>query len=216
MIVTIDGPAGSGKSTAARLLAQRLGVAFLDTGAMYRAIAWAALRDHIEPSDSLALRAWLASLVFDADVDRLRLDGIDIRDRLRTPEIASLASSLAVLAPVRSYLVELQRKAAKGRDLVCEGRDQGTVVFPQAEHKFFLTADRIERARRRHREMAERGLSLSFEDVLLAQDERDQRDAERALAPLVPASDAVRIDTTQMSLEQVVAKMEAAVRRCSS
>lgn len=216
MIVTIDGPAGSGKSSAARALAARLGFEFLDTGAMYRAVAFAALRDDITPADSPEFGRWLDGLKLIATPEELELDGQDIRDRVRTPEITALASQIATLGAVRHRLVELQRRAAIERSLVCEGRDQGTVVFPQAECKFFLNADRVERARRRHRELESRGQRLTLEEVLAAQDERDRRDAERALAPLRPADGAIIIDSTAMSSNAVVDRMENEVRRCAS
>lgn len=214
MIVTIDGPAGSGKSSAARALARRLDFGFLDTGAMYRAVAFAAIRDGTEAKDSPELRRWLASLNLIATPETLSLDGQDIRGLVRTPPITALASELAVLRPVREYLVDLQRKAAAGRSLVTEGRDQGTVVFPDAERKFFLNADRVERARRRHRELLERGVSIDLERVLVDQDERDRRDAERDLAPMRAAPDAIVLDSTGLTPEQVVDAMEREVRRC--
>src|SRR4051794_36673757 len=148
MIVTIDGPAGAGKSSAARELARRLGFEFLDTGAMYRAVSFALLRDRID--ETAPLESWLATLRLDVPPGVVRLDGDDISGRIRTPEITALASRLATVPAVRHFLVGLQRHVSVGRDLVCEGRDQGTVVFPHAERKFFLVADRGERARRRH------------------------------------------------------------------
>jgi cytidylate kinase len=213
MIVTIDGPAGSGKSSAAEALAARLGFEFLDTGAMYRAVAFAALRDRVQPEDSPAFREWLKQLQIEATPGVLRLAGEDVIPFIRTPEITALASRLAAIAPVRILLVDLQRKAAEGRNLVCEGRDQGTVVFPNAERKFFLVADPVERARRRHRELLSRGQNLTLEEVLAAQDERDRRDSERAVSPTKPAADAVILDSTILTPEEVVARMESEVRR---
>ncbi len=213
MIVTIDGPAGSGKSSAARELARRLGFEFLDTGAMYRAVAYAAARDAISEDDPAALERWLETLRLEAWPGVVRLDGEDISGRIRTPPITAAASRLAAIPAVRHYLVRLQRQAAVGRNLVCEGRDQGTVVFPNAERKFFLSADRVERARRRHKELLSRGVEVTLDEVLRAQDERDQRDAGRALAPMVPAADAVILDSTALTPEQVVERMEREVRR---
>jgi CMP/dCMP kinase len=214
MIVTIDGPAGSGKSSAARELARRLGFEFLDTGAMYRAVAYAALRDGIDLADGAAVAAWLPTLRLEAPPGVVRLNGADIAGRIRTPEVTAAASRVAVLPAVRHFLVALQRQVAVGRNLVCEGRDQGTVVFPDAERKFFLDADRVERARRRHGELLARGVNTTPEDVLLAQDERDRRDAERALAPMVPAPDAIILDSTRLTPGEVVERMEHEVRRC--
>jgi cytidylate kinase len=214
MIVTIDGPAGSGKSSAARELARRLGFEFLDTGAMYRAVAYAALRDGVRLDDGPELDAWLAGLRLEAPPGIVRLDGEDIAGRIRTPEVTDAASRIAVLSAVRRYLVHIQRQAAAGRDLVTEGRDQGSVVFPDAERKFFLVADRVERARRRHRELLARGVALTLEDVLRDQDERDRRDAGRDLAPLKPAPDAFILDSTDLTPDQVVEHLENEVRRC--
>jgi cytidylate kinase len=216
MIVTIDGPAGSGKSSAAKALAARLGFEFLDTGAMYRAVAYAALRDRIQPQDSARFRDWLVQLRIEATPGVLRLGGEDVVPLIRTPEITALASQLAAIAPVRTLLVDLQRRAAEGRNLVCEGRDQGTVVFPDAERKFFLIANPVERARRRHRELLSRGEHLTFQEVLAAQDERDRRDSERAVSPTKPAPDAIILDSTILSPDEVVAQMESEVRRCAS
>jgi cytidylate kinase len=214
MIVTIDGPAGSGKSSAARELARRLGFEFLDTGAMYRAVSYAVLRDGIVETDVAALAIWLPTLRLEVLPGVVRLDGEDIAGRIRTPDITALASRLAAIPAVRHFLVGLQRSVAEGRNLVCEGRDQGTVVFPHADRKFFLDADRTERARRRCRELASRGIEIPLSEVLRAQDERDERDAHRALAPMTPAADAIVLDSTQLSPDQVVARMEAEVRRC--
>jgi CMP/dCMP kinase len=214
MIVTIDGPAGAGKSTAARALARRIGFEFLDTGAMYRAVAYAILRDGVAAEEGPALAKWLETLRLDVPPGVVQLDGRDIGGLIRTPEVTAAASRVAVLPMVRSFLVTLQRRAAEGRDVVSEGRDQGTVVFPRAECKFFLVADSYERARRRHRELLARGGDVSFEAVLADQEERDRRDAGRDLAPMVPAADAVVIDSTRLTLDDVVGRMEAEVRRC--
>jgi cytidylate kinase len=214
MIVTIDGPAGSGKSTAAKRLADRLGYDFLDTGAMFRAVAVAAIRDGIEPQDSDEFRCWLSGLRLEASPTELRLDGEVIAPRIRTPAISAMASQLAVLPSVRSLLADLQRSAAQGKNLVTEGRDQGTVVFPYAECKLFLTADRLVRARRRHSELLGQGHTAPLEDVLAGQDERDRRDSEREVAPLKPAPDAIIIDTSNLTFDEVVARMETEVRRC--
>src|SRR5436853_5580590 len=189
MIVTIDGPAGAGKSSAARELARRLGFEFLDTGAMYRAVSYALLRDGIDEIDPAALATWLPTLRLEVPPGVVRLDGEDIAGRIRTPEVTALASRLATVPAVRQFLVGLQRRVSVGRDLVCEGRDQGTVVFPDAERKFFLIADRNERARRRHQELMSRGIPVSLAEVLRAQDERDERGAGRDGPPMRPPPD---------------------------
>jgi cytidylate kinase len=214
MIVTIDGPAGAGKSSAARALAQRLGFEFLDTGAMYRAVALAALRAGLDLRDDAALGRLVNTVVLELPPGRVLLDGEDVTAAIRTPEVTAATSPVADSRPVRQHLAGLQRAIAAGRDMVCEGRDQGTIVFPDAARKFFLKADPIERARRRQREMEARGEAIDFDAVLRAQQERDRRDAARDLAPMVPADDAVLLDTTHLPLARVVDFMESEVRKC--
>ena len=214
MIVTIDGPAGAGKSSAARALAQRLGFEFLDTGAMYRAVALAALRAGLDLHDQQGLARLLGTLALDMPPGRVLLNGEDVTAAIRTPEVTAATSPVADSRAVRQHLAGLQRAIAGGRDMVCEGRDQGTVVFPDAACKFFLKADPVERARRRQREMEARGQAVDLDAVLRAQEERDRRDAARDLAPMVPAPDAIILDSTHLDLPQVVDLMEREVRRC--
>jgi cytidylate kinase len=213
MIITIDGPAGSGKSTAARGLAARLGFEFLDTGATYRAVALAALRAGVRLDDESALSALVAGLRLEMPAGRVLLDGEDVSTLVRTPEVAAASSAVATSPAVRTRLVELQRAIAAGRDMVCEGRDQGTVVFPDAAHKFFLVADPLERARRRQREQASRGQVLDLDTVLRDQEVRDRRDAGRDVSPMRPAPDAVVLDTTHLSPTALLDVLEAEVRR---
>lgn len=213
MIVTIDGPAGAGKSSAARMLAQRLGFDFLDTGAMYRAVTLAALRCSCERTDQDAVASLLESIHLEMPPGRVLLDGEDVTAQLRTPEVTAASGAIASNSAVRTRLVDWQRQIALGRDIVCEGRDQGTIAFPAAACKFFLFANPVERARRRHRELTERGESITHEVILQAQQERDARDAARDIAPMVPAPDAILLDSTQMALEEVVATMEREVRK---
>ncbi len=212
MIVTIDGPAGAGKSTAARTLAGRLGFEFLDTGAMYRAVTLAALRARTDPLDADALTCLLAGLRLEMPPGRVLLGGEDVGGPIRTAEVTAASRPIADSPVVRRHLVGLQREIARGRDIVSEGRDQGTVVFPDAACKFFLVADPEERARRRHREMLARGEPADLADLLRAQQERDRRDAARDLAPMVPAADAVVLDSTALTIDEVVDRMEARVR----
>jgi cytidylate kinase len=208
MIVTLDGPAGAGKSTAAKMLAQRLGFEFLDTGAMYRTVTLACLRAALDVRDQQALAQLLAKLRLEMPPGKVIMNGEDVTGLLRTAEVTAAAGRLAANHLVRHDLARRQRAMAAGRDMVCEGRDQGTVVFPDAACKFFLVADSGERARRRQKEMAARGEVLPWEQVLKSQEERDRRDAQRDLAPMVPAADAIYLDTTDMSLEEVVDRME--------
>ena len=215
MIVTIDGPAGSGKSSAAALLAERLGFEFLDTGAMYRAVALACLRRGIDLANAAAVEAELPALHIEMPPDGVLVNGEDVASLIRSPEASQGASKVAVIPGVRLYLAAEQRRIACGRDFVCEGRDQGTFVFPEAECKFFITADPQTRAVRRHRELIAKGETTSLEDVLKEQVERDARDAARELAPMKPADDAIVVDTTHLATEAVIAKLVAEVaRRC--
>jgi cytidylate kinase len=216
MIVTIDGPAGAGKSSAAKLLAARLGFEVLDTGAMYRAVALAGLRAGLDLQDADSLERLLEGIHLDLPSGRVLLNGEDIGDLIRSGEVTAATGLVADSPVVRRRLAQWQRAAAAGRDMVCEGRDQGTVVFPDAARKFFLVADPEERARRRQREMAARGEAVEIGALLATQEERDRRDAARDLAPMVAAPDAVVLDSTALTLGQLVDRMEEEVRRCWS
>ncbi len=212
MIVCIDGPAGAGKSTAARGLAQRLGFRFLDTGAMYRAVALAAARAAIDWDDPGKLAVLARRLKIEVLEDRVLLDGQDVTTAIRTPEITTVTHYAADNTAVREHLVELQRAAAAGRDVVTEGRDQGTVVFPHAECKIFLVANPQERARRRVEDFRRRGQHVTLEEVLAQQNLRDQRDTVRKSGPLVRAPDAITFSTDGLTSEQVIDRLEAIVR----
>jgi len=212
MIVTIDGPAGSGKSTAARGVAARLGFHFLDTGAMYRAVALRCVQAGIDLADEQAAAEIARTADIQALSDRVLVDGADVTEAIRTPEVAHAASVVAVNPAVRSALVALQRKAAQGRDIVTEGRDQGTVVFPDAECKFYLTAAPEERARRRLQETDAQGAGVSYEETLEQIRARDARDKSRNVAPLRQADDAVRIDTTGRPVDDVLTQLVQIVR----
>ena len=212
MIVTIDGPAGAGKSSTARRLAERLGFRFLDTGAMYRAVALAAVERGL-PLDEPRPWAELArSLTIEYRDSTLFLDGRDVSQAIRTPQITAVTHYAANNPAVREHLVQLQRQAAGHDDLVTDGRDQGTVVFPEAECKIFLTASPGERARRRFEELRARGEQVSLEEVLADQLKRDERDASREIAPLLPAADAKIVCTDGMQPEEVVDHLEMLVR----
>jgi cytidylate kinase len=206
-IVAIDGPAGAGKSTVARQLAARLGFSMIDTGAIYRSVALAALEAGIAWDDDQGLRGLLdRGLQLGFQGDRVLLAGRDVSEEIRTPSISRGASVVSARPVVREKLLQLQRdlgrKAPKGA--VLEGRDIGTVVFPDAEVKFFLTATDEARALRRHAELSEKGLTVDLPEVLADQRRRDKDDTERAIAPLKPAPDALLVDTTGLDLAEVI------------
>jgi cytidylate kinase len=212
LVVAIDGPAGSGKSTVARLVAKALGFLFLDTGAIYRALALRASRAGVAWDDGRRL----ASLARDMRLDfrpteqsqRVVLDGEDVSEAIRTPEMSKGASAVSRHGPVREALLELQRGFGESASLVAEGRDVGTVVFPAAAVKVFLVADPEVRARRRWGDLQRAGLiDVPLEQVLREQVERDAADAERAVAPLRKADDAVAVDTSSMTIDQVVSEI---------
>ena len=212
MIVTIDGPAGAGKSTVSRKLAARLGFRFLDTGAMYRAVAWAALRRKLDWNRPQELVSLVKGLRIELPGTNVLVDGRDVTHEIRTPEVTALIHYAADNPGVRTRLVELQRQAAAGGHVVSEGRDQGTVVFPNAGCKIFLTASPEERARRRQEDLRQRGREVDFEEILSDQQIRDQRDATRPVGPLKQAADAVLVLTDGLTLEQVVDRLEDLVR----
>jgi CMP/dCMP kinase len=213
MIITIDGPAGAGKSSVARALAQRLGFRFLDTGAMYRAVALAGKRAGLDwdvPDD-------LARLAKKLDIkvagDRILLGDDDVTEAVRTSEVTAVTRYAADNPQVREHLVKLQRTLAGHDNVVTEGRDQGTVAFPKAECKVFLTASPEERARRRLADLQSQGEPVTLEQVLAAQCRRDREDATRPIGPLTPAPDAVEVCTDGMSLNEVVDRLEKLVKK---
>lgn len=213
MIVTIDGPAGTGKSTAARGLAQRISFDFLDTGAMYRAVAWSCLERGVDVDDAKSTAAVAEAIEIGFSGRSTMVDGRDVSSEIRSPESSRAASIVAQHPAVREHLVAQQQRIAASRDIVCEGRDQGTVAFPHAECKFFLTADPRERALRRQQELADAGQQVPLEELIAEQTARDERDATRAVAPLRPADDAIVIDTTRYGLDGVIELLEQHVRR---
>ena len=208
IIVAIDGPAGAGKSTVAKRLAKELGYTYMDTGAMYRAFALKARRNGIDLEDDRGLREALAGtnveLRENAGQPQVLLDGRDVSAEIRTPEMSQWASKISALKPVRERMVELQRAMGSRGGIVAEGRDIGTVVFPNAEVKIFLTARPEERGRRRFAELKDQGKEVTLEETLGEMKQRDHRDQGREVAPLRQADDAVAVDSTGMSVEQVM------------
>ena len=216
MIIAIDGPSGAGKSTLAKRLARELGFIYLDTGAMYRALALKVLRQGVDLADD----ARLARLVESTEIDlqenngtlEVLLDGINVADEIRTPEVSQLASKVSALKIVRARMLDLQRGMGKRGSVVAEGRDIGTVVFPNAEVKIFLDASAEERGRRRYAEFRAAGRPADLSETVREMEERDKRDSERDLAPLRMADDALRIDSSNASADSVAAKVLAKIR----
>ncbi|UMZ73894.1 (d)CMP kinase [Natranaerofaba carboxydovora] len=211
-IVAIDGPAGAGKSTVAKMSAFRLKFNYLDTGAMYRALAWFALQKNINLEDSDSLKELINDFDIDIKTDskgnsELFLDGKDITEEVRRPEISQAVSYVANDISVRYYMVDKQRELAKGKECILEGRDIGTYVFPDADMKIFLTASIEERAKRRLNELKEKGYEIEFGDLKKEIEDRDNKDKNREVGALKKAKDAVEVDTTDLSLNEVVNKI---------
>jgi cytidylate kinase len=208
-IVTIDGPAASGKSTVARRVAQRIDATFLDTGAMYRAVTFAAIQDGVDLSDEAQLIAVADrhTFAFEPAEDAMRVfvDGVDVTDRIRGPELTANVRHVACSPAMRARLVEMQRQFAQRYErIVTEGRDQGTVAFPEADVKFYLVADAGERARRRKLDLAAQGVEADLEELCRTIESRDRSDESRAVGPLKPAADAICVDTTRLSIDEVI------------
>ena len=211
LTIAIDGPAAAGKSTAGKALAARLGYLYIDTGALYRAVAWLAEREGLAdaPGAAVAERARAADIRLEGEPARLRVlvDGRDVSDEIRTPRMSDLSSRLSALPEVRAVLLGLQRRLGAAGGVVMDGRDIGTVIFPGADAKFFVSASPAARARRRHEELRARGVPSDEARVRAELSERDARDAGRDVAPLRAAADAVAIDTTDLDPAQVVERM---------
>jgi len=223
MIIAIDGPAGAGKGTVARELARRLGYLFIDTGAMYRAVAWQALRENVSLNDLDRIGQIAANskieLTGDVDSMRVSINGVDVTSEIRTPEVSQAASIVSAIPAVRRALVAQQRVLGQQGNVVMEGRDIGTAVFPDADLKFYLDASIEERGRRRYQEDLLRGTAnKSLEETIAEVAERDLRDSTREDSPLIQAADAIRIDSSHLNVEQVVEQILTRIQlaRCAS
>lgn len=205
--IAIDGPAGAGKSTVAKIVAQRLNYIYIDTGAMYRAVAWAALERKVNPADQAAIAKLTSGLNIELSYDegqlRVSVDGVEVTEAIREPRVSQLVSEIAQIAAVRAAMLDLQREMAKGGRVVMDGRDIGTHVLPGANIKVFLTASIEERARRRWLELQQKGFDTKLEQLKQEIAQRDKMDSERTIAPLRQADDAVLVDTSGMTIPQV-------------
>lgn len=215
LVVAIDGPAGAGKSTLSTQLAEALGYLYIDTGAMYRAVAYLVDRKGLDPADDSALEALCRDICIELKQTKAGLEilvmGEEVGSRIRTPEISMLTPKVAARPSVRNAMVRLQRKMGEAGGVVLEGRDIGTVVFPDAEVKFFLSATAEERGRRRYQELLEKGYVADLDETIAAVRERDRIDMERTTAPLKPAPDAIIVDSTSMTIGEVLELMQRCV-----
>ena len=211
MIVTIDGPAGAGKSSVSRMLAERIGFQYLDTGAMYRAVTWCVMQQGMDPSDREAVAELARQMEIKFENGNLLVKGQDVSQAIRSQQVTAAVSEIADNPDVRETMVALQRAMAGLGNFVCEGRDQGTVAFPNADCKIFLTASPAERAQRRYRQLVEDGVSADFQDVLTTQTVRDQRDETRPVGRLVKAPGSIEISTDGMNFDKVVDQLETIV-----
>ena len=206
--IAIDGPSGAGKSTVAKALAKKLGIVYVDTGALYRTIGYAAVSRGISTKDALALEALLPDIHIDVKYENgvqcVYLNGENLGDRIRRPEISMAASDVSAIPAVRAFLLDTQRDIARRNSVVMDGRDIGTVILPDADVKVFMVASAEARALRRTKELEEKGMPANYEDVLREMKERDAQDSGRAIAPAIPAPDAIHLDNSGMSVEESV------------
>jgi len=205
MRIAVDGPSGAGKSTIAKAVAKKLDIDYIDTGAMYRAVGYKMLQEGVALTDLDGLQAMLDRTEIDFSQGNIYLDGEIVNEYIRTPEISKQASDCSAIGIVRKKLVDLQQKMGEAKSVIMDGRDIGTVVFPDAEFKFYVTASAEERAKRRYEELIGKGEDVTFEQVLTDMNTRDHNDSTREITPLRKADDAIEVDTTEMNIEEVVA-----------
>lgn len=214
--IAIDGPAGAGKSTIARRLAEKMGFIYVDTGALYRTVAYSVLKSAVDPTDAAAVTAHVNGISVDikykGDEQRVLLNGEDVSDFIRTPEVSMTASKTSAIPEVRAFLLDLQRKLADQNNVVMDGRDIATVVLPNAEVKIFLTADPEVRAKRRYDELIAKGEKVIFREVLADVIKRDEQDMNRKVAPLKPSEGSVTVDTSELGLEEAIEAMFSVVK----
>lgn len=217
LVIAIDGPSGSGKSTLAQLLANRLGYIYIDTGAMFRSLGWKAKQEGVNPADEAGLAALAARTIVAIEQDnndpRFFVDGFDVTGLIRTPEMGMMASAVSRSPAVRARLLTLQRELGKDGAVVMDGRDIGTVVFPDADVKFYLVASAAERGRRRYLELKAKGMDVDLAQITREIEMRDQQDSAREIAPLRQAEDALLVDSSALTIEEVLERMLAAVGR---
>ncbi len=220
LVIAIDGPSGAGKSTTARLLAERLGYIYIDTGAMYRSIGWKATREGIDPADERGLAKLCARTAVTIKKDnkdpKVFVDGIDVSGEIRTPEMGMMASAVSKSPAVRARLLTLQRELGKSGGVVMDGRDIGTVVFPDADVKFYLDASADERGRRRFFELQAKGMAVDRVQITREIGERDRQDSQREIAPLKRADDALLIDSSAMSVDEVLNRMISEIAKVNN
>ena len=214
--VAIDGPAGAGKSTIAKAVAKELGIVYVDTGALYRTIGYYVRQKDIDPHDRVRVPAVLGEISIEVKYEngtqRVYLNGEDLGDKIRTPEMSMYASAVSAIPEVRSFLLDTQRDIAKKNSVIMDGRDIGTVILPDAEVKIFMTASAECRAKRRYKELCDKGQNVRYEDVLAEMNERDHNDSTRDVAPTATAADAVLLDNSELSFEESVAAVIAIVK----